>query len=140
MTLVVIDASVAVKWLIEEVDTNSSLALHGEAFVRIAPDYLILECTNAVAKKTKHGDMSKQQARELVNGLESLPISLIPSNQIRTAALELAIELKQSIYDCLYLALAVYNNCQLVTADKNFYKATQKTPFGKHVVELSQLR
>ena len=44
-----IDASVAIKWVVQEVGTQEALALRSNAL--LAPDLLILECANTLWKK-----------------------------------------------------------------------------------------
>jgi predicted nucleic acid-binding protein len=43
---------------------------------------------------------------------------LIPMEELRGRALELAIELQHPIYDCFYLALAERERAPLISADK----------------------
>jgi len=52
--------------------------------------------------------------------------ALVPVEDLRNRALELAIELDHPIYDCFYLALAERERCPLVTADKRLVAATKK--------------
>lgn len=56
MNLLVIDASIAVKWVVEEEGTIEALALRGAAKL-IAPDLLIAECANILWKKVRRGEL-----------------------------------------------------------------------------------
>ena len=60
MSDLVIDASVAVKWVIEEEGTTQALALRGLALT--APDLLIAECANILWKKVRHSELSEREA------------------------------------------------------------------------------
>ena len=61
MSDLVIDASVAVKWVIEEEDTTQALALRGRALA--APDLLIAECANILWKKVRRNEFRSKRRR-----------------------------------------------------------------------------
>ena len=57
----------------------------------------------------------------------------IPSFPVMPLALETAVRVEQAVYDCVYLALAVTNQCQMVTADERFYNALQSDALATHL-------
>jgi predicted nucleic acid-binding protein len=57
----VIDASIAVKWVVEEEGTAAALSLRKRARL-IAPDLLISECANILWKKVRRRELSKDEA------------------------------------------------------------------------------
>lgn len=121
MTLIV-DASVAIKWLIPEAETDRAVALLGSDTL-IAPDFLLLECANVLSQKVKTGKIGSAEA---VQGLESLSatgVRLVSAHGRIKEAQRLAIELAQTSYHCLYLALALLEGCQMITADQRFARA-----------------
>lgn len=121
MTLVV-DCSVALKWVLLEDDREAALALIGQAL--IAPDFLCLECANVLAIKVRRGLLSAAQARASLKEIEDMPgLALRPMAAHVGAAQDLSLELGRTAYDCLYLALAVSENATLVTADERFARA-----------------
>jgi predicted nucleic acid-binding protein len=66
---------------------------------------------------------------------------LVPSRALLESATRLAIELDHPAYDCLYLALAVENDCRFVTADKrlvNKIRRDKKSPFHDRIVGLAE--
>lgn len=73
----VIDASVAVKWLIEEDGTAEALALRGRKL--IAPDLLIAECANIFWKRVQRGELSKEEALLAARLLQAADIEFAPS-------------------------------------------------------------
>src|SRR5437660_454434 len=84
MTLV-IDASVALKWVIEEEDSPAAMALLlGEPLA--APDFLAIECANVLWSKARRGDMSGQDARAGLAAILATPVQLLPSGRYVIAA------------------------------------------------------
>ena len=119
MTLVVIDASVAIKWVVEEQGTADALAVRPGNTV-IAPDLLIAECANVLWKKVVRGELEPMEAEIAAGLLSRADIELVGTRTLLEAATRLAIDLKHPAYDCVYLALALDNGCRFVTADKGF--------------------
>lgn len=121
MSTLVIDASIAVKWVVEEDGTPRALALRRQAKL-IAPDLLVAECANILWKKVQRKELSKDQALLAARLLQGAEIELSPMRSLLEAAAGLAIALDHPAYDCIYLALAVANDCRFVTADEGFLR------------------
>ena len=119
MTSFVIDASVALKWVVEENGTAEALALLRGNKV-IAPDLLIAECSNVLWKKVERKELSKSEALLAARLLQSAQVELLPMRSLIEATTRLAIELRHPAYDCMYLTLAIENQCKFVTADARF--------------------
>jgi predicted nucleic acid-binding protein len=113
----VIDASIAIKWVVEEDGTELALALRQHARL-VAPDLIIPECSNILWKKVQRKELSKNEALIAARLLQSAEIELIPARALMESATRLAIELDHPAYDCIYLALAVEMGCRFVTADQ----------------------
>jgi predicted nucleic acid-binding protein len=126
--LVVVDASLAVKWSVREVHSDKAYALaHAwarEGVYPVAPYLMPVEVANALYKRVIRKEISLQEATSLVEGLFSTGIELREPARVHVKAMELAVELKQdAVYDAHYLALAEVLNCELWTADERFYRA-----------------
>ena len=121
MSLLVIDASIAVKWVVEEEGTPQALALRQRTKL-IAPELLVAECANILWKKAARGELSKEEAILAAKLLHSAEVELLPMRSLFETATSLAIELDHPAYDCIYLALAVENDCPFVTADERFLR------------------
>ena len=107
--------------MIEEQGTPEALALRGKARL-IAPDLLGVECANILWKKVKRGELSSEEARLAARLLQGAEIELLPTRSLLEEATRLAIDIDHPAYDCLYLALAIANDCRFVTADESFVR------------------
>ena len=133
----VVDASVAVKWVVEEPGSDQARML---ARARLeAPDLMAVECANILWKKARMGDIDARQARERLDALLQAPVALTPSRDLLGRALGLALELEHPVYDCLYLALALVRGVPLVTADERLAKAVRKRKRAVRVTLLSEV-
>ena len=121
----VIDASIAIKWLVEEEDTADALTLLGKAKLS-APDLFIAECANILWKKVRREELSEDEARVSARLLEQADIEILPTRHLLGSATGLAIELDHPAYDCIYLALAIERDWQFVTADGRFQRKVRE--------------
>jgi predicted nucleic acid-binding protein len=126
----VIDASIAVKWLIEEDGTPQALALRKRSKL-IAPDLLVSECANIFWKKVQRGELSREEALLAARLLQAAEIELASTRSLLEAATCLAIELNHPAYDCVYLALAVDRNCRFATADQRLLRKLGEDVHGR---------
>ena len=129
MITLVIDASIAVKWVVEEDNTPAALALWQKAKL-IAPELLVAECANILWKKVQRGELLKEEALLAARLLQGAEIELLPTRFLFEAATRMSIEIDHPAYDCLYLALAVENKCQFVTADERFLRKLHQGRLG----------
>lgn len=130
MTTLVIDASIAIKWVVEEDGTPQALVLR-QLGKLIAPDLLCAECANILWKKVQRDELSRQEALLAARLLQAAEIELLPTRSFLEAATRIAIELDHPAYDCLYLALAVASDCRFVTADQRFLRKLGVGPGGR---------
>jgi predicted nucleic acid-binding protein len=122
----VVDASVAVKWILPESGSSAAASLRELNDDLSAPSLITVEVGNALWKAVRRGSVTRSEALE---GFEAALISLqslIPIEELRVRALTLAIELRHPIYDCFYLALAQRENALLVTADEAMIAVARK--------------
>ena len=126
MNTLVIDASIAVKWVVEENGTPEVLALRQRARL-IAPELLVAECANILCKKVRRNEILKDEALLAARLLQSAEIELLPTRSLFEAATRISIEIDHPAYDCVYLALAVENKCQFVTADEHFLRKLRRS-------------
>ena len=127
MKAYVIDASIAIKWVVEETGTEEALSLRHQASL-IAPDLLVAECANILWKKVQRGELSREEANLAARLLQGADIELVPTRSLLEAATSAAIELDHPAYDCLYLALAAARGCSFVTADERLLRKVGQNP------------
>jgi len=140
VTPVVIDASIAVKWFLPEVHAAPARRLLRSNRPLLAPDLLWAEVGNALWKKCRRGELESAHALQMLKDLRRFPLRIFPSVKLLDAAWELAARLDRSIYDSLYLALAVSADGVLVTADQKFYNALKGSPAGSSVTWIERVR
>jgi predicted nucleic acid-binding protein len=113
----VVDASIVVKWVVEEDSTPEALVLRQKARL-IAPDLLVAECANILWKKVQKGELLKAEAIVAARLLQGAELELLPMRSLFEAATRMSIEIDHPAYDCVYLVLALQRKCQFVTADE----------------------
>ena len=116
MNSVVIDASVAIKWVVDEADSDAAVAVL-ESRSLLSPDLLIAECANILWKKVWQKELTTDEAIIAARTLQQADIDILPTRHLMDVATRLAIDLNHAAYDCIYLALAMEHGCPLVTAD-----------------------
>jgi predicted nucleic acid-binding protein len=120
----VLDASVAVKWFMNEKDTDKALLLREAHIARtldlIAPDLIVYEVINTLCQYPKIDDKLLDGNIRSFFGME---LDLIPPSSEPTTTIGLeAKHLRLSAYDSAYLSLAEFIGTYLVTADEKFHK------------------
>ncbi len=115
MAAYVIDASVAIKWVIAEPGTEPALRLRRHELC--APDLLVAECATILWRKVRLAELLPREASLAARLLERAEIDLIPMRRLLDRALALAIALEHPAYDAVYLALAESTGRPFVTAD-----------------------
>jgi predicted nucleic acid-binding protein len=119
----VVDASVAVKFLVREADTDQARRFLSIPEPLIAPDWLLAEAANTFWKKVKRSELLIVHAERHLDDLPEFFETLYPTSELVREALRLSFRLRHAVYDCLYLALAIREECRLVTADVEFATA-----------------
>ncbi len=133
MTVIVIDSSVALQWVLPETD-----AANAYRYVRspdvISADILLVESANVLAKKVRAGDFSGAAALQALEMIRSAVPQLVRSDQLVRRALELSISLSHPVYDCIFLACAEQADGRLATRDAPLVKRATDRGFG-HFLE-----
>lgn len=138
MTPLVVDASVVIKFVVDEEGKAEADRLLGIATL-CAPDLLTAECANILWKKARRKEMSTADAIEAAELLRSADIELVPMRWLLAEATRLSIEIDHPAYACFYIALASARACRLVTADLVLVRKLATTAFGSVVVPLNRV-
>ena len=109
----------------------------GKGIDRHAPDYLPAEAASVVLKRVRTSDLglrlTQGEGRMVLAALKTAPVQLHASVLLIDLAFVLAAEVGSSLYDGLFLALAIQLGGQLVTADEKLFRKVQAGPHAAHV-------
>ena len=130
MARYVVDASVAVKWFLPEIYDEAARRLLRGGQTLLAPDLLFPEVGNILWKRVRAAEITAAEAEAILQTLGSLPLRIQPSRPLVTVALSIACEAGRTVYDSLYLALALQEQVPMVTADERLYNALQAGPLA----------
>lgn len=123
----VIDANVAIKWILPEVDSEIALSiLEDDQAILLVPDFFFSEVTNILWKFIQRKSLSMEKARANLELIKQVDFKVFNSYDLAMQALDLSIQVQQSVYDCIYLALAISNDCEMITADERFLNAVRQ--------------
>jgi predicted nucleic acid-binding protein len=140
VTPVVVDASVGIKWALPEPNSDAARRLLDGERALLVPDLFFAEIANTMWKRVARRDMTAVEARAALRSFDTRSLGVHPSRSLMHLALELAVRSAQTAYDCLYLALAVIQDCPLVTADSRLYAALEPSPLGGHLLWVADAR
>jgi predicted nucleic acid-binding protein len=122
----VVDASVAVKWVVPEDHSDTATRLLTERFKLYAPGHWLAEATTVLwAKSAVNKALTRPQAEAAIKLLTDVVIDETPVRSLLHSAVDLAFVLQLTVYDTLYLALAVRLAIPLVTADRKLFSKAQ---------------
>ena len=140
MTGYVVDASVAVKWLVEEDHSGEAIGLLGGGSRLVAPALLFAEAANALWAMHRRGEISADDMSDAVDALRAAPVSLpTPMLELAPAASRLGADLDHPVFDCFYLALAIQTQYPVVTADERFHDKVRGHPYlSDRIVHVAQ--
>lgn len=134
MSIYVVDASVAAKWFTEEEFSEGALALLDERHQLHVPDFFMLEMDSILCKWIRRGIITELECDGVRSTLKQLPILKHPFQNLQESAYSMANRTGLSLYDCVYVALAVLLKREMVTADRQLYNGIARGPFAKHLV------
>jgi predicted nucleic acid-binding protein len=139
MRRAVVDASVVIKLFFEEEHSEAADRCFRQAQELLVPDLIWAEVANVIWKRHRRGHISKENAAEIARLILSLPLRICASSDLLADALELAMQLDRTVYDSLYLALAVKTGSVMVSADRRLVHALAGTALAGHIVWIGEL-
>ena len=132
--IVVIDASVAVKWYLPEADVDIAERFLSDEYELHAPELILSEFGNILWKKSRTGEIETNIVRASVANFKALPITLHSHKELIEPAVAGAVATGQTVYDWVYLALAVSMSVKFVTADRRFFYALKNTDLEDRII------
>lgn len=133
MSSVVVDASVAMKWFVPEVHSAASAMWLDHGHDLLAPDLIFPEVGSILWKKVGRKELTAAEARRVLRAFERVGVRSQPSRELLQSALEIALGLGRTVYDGMYLSLAVHRDVAVVTADRKLYEAVARSSLRRHV-------
>ena len=133
----IVDASVAVKWFVEEDDSDVAGALLSGDIVVHAPRLLATELANALWKNWRREKVSLQQARSALGAVRQIVGQWHDVEPLLDRAVQLSFELDHPVYDLTYLSLAEMLQLRCVTADHRLLGKVARTPYAAAFLPLS---
>jgi predicted nucleic acid-binding protein len=126
----VVDASVGLKWVVEEPDSDLAEALVRIESDLLLPDFWLNEATSVLWLQVRRKLFTPGEAREglalLRTQVEATPTAHMRLHEV---ALDIGIAINHSTYDTLYLAFAVAMGASaVVTADRSFVQTVRAHP------------
>ena len=134
--ILVVDASVACKWFIEESGSAEAANLFTAADGLIAPDLIVPEVCNALWRKRRGGEIGTAQATAAIDSLGGLLDDIVPGVGLAARSFAIAEALGHPVYDCFYLALAELRQTKLVTADKRLLDRLVETSWAQRAASV----
>ena len=122
MSRYVLDASVVVKWYVPEIHSEHALRLRGRSHDLVAPEFLLIELANTLLKKVRRAEFADDQVMSALASAADL-LTFDSMTGLFTRTVEMARQFARSIYDALYVVLALEQRCPLITADRRLYDA-----------------
>ena len=140
MSAFVVDASVVVKWFLPEVHTDAARRLLTLPHEYLAPDLLFAETANTIWKKIRRGELTPKHGRQLVDDIGRIAVETVPCRVLAVDAHELANATGRTVYDSLYLALAIRLKARMLTADERLAAAVTALPMTAAHIQLVHLQ
>jgi predicted nucleic acid-binding protein len=134
----ILDASVALKWVLSEADSPIANRLRDEfkqqSHELLAPDTLPVEIAHALTRAERTGLIPKGQAAVLFADVVTPAPDLRSHLDVLARAIDISSDARIGVYDCLYVALSEREQCPIVTSDQRLL-----TLFAGQTLALSSL-
>jgi len=135
--VIVVDANVAIKWVVEQTNFERAREIVERGTEMLVPAMFVAEITSTLWRYVRTSQITAGQARVGVASILA-QISFIEEDaDLAEEALSVGVELNYAPYDCFYLVLAMRRDAPFVTADGRLINRLASTPYGSHVIHLS---
>jgi len=131
--VIVVDASLAAKWILWEDGSHDAIAfLSRYRTMLCAPDLIVIEVSGAITRVARMAEIDDSDASQMLDwwlgdfGSAALELRRSSAALVR-AATRLSIDVAHPVQDCLYLALAIELDADLVTCDAKFQRKVAQT-------------
>ena len=128
MSVFVVDASVVIKWFVPEVHSDAARRLLALSHQYIAPDLLFAETANTIWKKIRRKELTAEEGEQLVADMGRIAVETVSCRALAEDGHVLANLTGRTVYDSMYVALAVRLNTRSITADDRLEAASRNVP------------
>lgn len=128
MSLYVVDASVVIKWFVPEIHSEAAHRLLSAPHEYFSPDLLFAEVGNVIWKKVRRGELTAGQAERLAADISTIAVETVPTRGLLIDAHSLAVATGLTVYDSMYLALALRLETEMITADDRLSRTMTAHP------------
>lgn len=130
--MIVVDSSIALQWVLPEAGATIAESLLGNPDL-VAPDILLIEAANVLAKKVRGGSSTLDDALSGLVLIRDTVSRFVSSAELAADALRLSAELVHPVYDCCFLACARQVGARLATRDMPFVERLTARGYGAHL-------
>jgi predicted nucleic acid-binding protein len=113
----VLDSSVAFKWELIEADSDKADALRDDfrnaVHGLLAPDIFNVEVSHSLTRAERQGRIAEGEARQLFLDIITTPPKFFPFQPLLLRAIDISSKMRVGVYDCIYVALAEQESCEL---------------------------
>ena len=138
MSLFVVDASVVVKWFVPEIHSDAARRLLVLPHEYIAPDLLFAEAANTIWKKIRRKQLTADDGQRLVADIGRIGVETVSCRALAEDSHALATATGRTVYDAMYLTLAIRLDTRLLTADERLETALRNMPALGERIQLIQ--
>lgn len=138
MSIFVVDASVVVKWFVPEIHSDAARRLLVMPHEYVAPDLLFAETVNTIWKKIRRKELAVEEGQRLVADMGQIAVETVSCRALAEDAHALANATGRTVYDSMYVALAVRLNTRSITADDRLEAALRSFPAVANHIQLVQ--
>ena len=138
MSVFVVDASVVVKWFVPEIHSDAARRLLALPHEYVAPDLLFAETANTIWKKIRRQELAAEEGEQLVADIGRIAVETVSCRALAEDAHALANATGRTVYDSMYVALAVRLNTRSITADARLEAALRNVPAVAGHIQLIQ--
>ena len=128
MKRVVLDTSAIIRFYVPDGDVPEGLAEDVDAAVSgdvalLVPELALAEVGQVLKKKENAGFLAPAESDEILEAILGLPLDVIGHRDILSSAIDVSRRRNLTVYDALFLALALVHRAELISADKKLLRA-----------------
>jgi len=134
VSAIIVDASLGLKWFVPEIHSAEARRWRDPPHeLHTLAVFFDIEISNVLWTNVQKVEISSADARQIAGQRAALPIDRHPEQPRLASAFDIAEQFQRTIYDSLYLALAVQLGGRMDTADQRLYNSLAATSLAAHI-------